>query len=124
MPDEGYKLTQALGTLSKHLDKVVKTANALIIKSSVKQEYKQDLETDFTNVKVFNSDVSNNLAEQINEFVDTSTNGQIKNIELDFDSVCILMNAIALEDVWKDQFDDDCTNKIKFNIDDNKKEGI
>ena len=58
--------------------------------------------------------------EVINSWVEDKTNGKIKNILSDFDSVLYLVNAIYFKGAWLDQFQESATKIEQFHLSDGR----
>ncbi len=75
----------------------------------------------YFNAQTFKAPFSQETVDQINSWVSSNTKGMIPKIinELDEDTVMILINAIAFEGKWKDQYKDTQVSDQPFYNDDN-----
>ena len=96
--------------------------NALYIRDtyskSVKDEYKNKLKKDY-NAEVKYDSFKN--ANSINKWIENNTFGQIKNMVADNivqnpNTEMLIVNALAIDMEWENQFEDTETNGEKFNL--------
>lgn len=96
------------------------SSNAVCVKNEIKdsilEEYKESLEEVYDG-KVFASD---NLAKDVNDWVEEKTKGMIKNAAGDsLDGiVACLMNAIAFEAEWEDKYEEEDIYDEEFHNED------
>lgn len=107
-----------------NIDKVLSLANAVFIRDDyerfVKEDYKERL------IKKYNAEIKIDEfrdANNVNKWIEDKTMGQIKNMLGDkvvqnSDTQMLLINALALDMAWKEEFADKDTFGDTFNLDD------
>ena len=101
------KINEATGVDFSAANALWLNENSYIMANGLNDEYVDYCE-DYFNAEVNNAPFSNATVDDINDWVDDNTNGMIPTIvdQLDPSAAAVILNAIAFEGEWAEQFED------------------
>ncbi|MBQ2661216.1 MAG: serpin family protein [Clostridia bacterium] len=106
------KINKFLGKMVELSGDELKTANSIWIRDefgkNVRESFLQK-NIDYYNAKTYNMAFDENGANRINKWIDENTDGMIKKIieEIDPATVMYIINALAFDAKWKEQYTDE-----------------